>query len=156
MLRRPAMYTRTDTLVPFTTLFRSSPVGTQARVQRRRRIAHTDAAGQIARDGVKYPQLLPRHARIVVGPRKMRHFAKRTQNAALLQGKRPLIRGTIPPRRKTQAIHARIELDHGVDRGPRRGLVQHVELRARVYGRSEEPTSELQSLMRISYAVFCL
>src|SRR3546814_8401659 len=24
------------------------------------------------------------------------------------------------------------------------------------YGRSEEPTSELQSLMRISYAVFCL
>src|SRR3546814_6336655 len=26
----------------------------------------------------------------------------------------------------------------------------------RVYGRSEEHTSELQSLMRISYAVFCL
>src|SRR3546814_3966263 len=29
-------------------------------------------------------------------------------------------------------------------------------LRARVAGRSEEHTSELQSLMRISYAVFCL
>src|SRR3546814_1152119 len=33
------------------------------------------------------------------------------------------------------------------------GLVQYVE---RVAGRSEEHTSELQSLMRISYAVFCL
>src|SRR3546814_6341787 len=35
-----------------------------------------------------------------------------------------------------------------------------VEFRAalgnRIYGRSEEHTSELQSLMRISYAVFCL
>src|SRR3546814_4177995 len=36
--------------------------------------------------------------------------------------------------------------------GPRRAL-QHVRLHA---GRSEEHTSELQSLMRISYAVFCL
>src|SRR3546814_14105836 len=121
MLRRPAMYTRTDTLVPFTTLFRSSPVGTQARVQRRRRIAHTDAAGQIARDVVKYPQLLPRHARIVVGPRKMRHFAKRTQNAALLKGKRPLLRGTIPPRRKNQAHNARLQLSPCLDRGPTSG-----------------------------------
>src|SRR3546814_4685616 len=31
-----------------------------------------------------------------------------------------------------------------------------VELRIGVAGRSEEHTSELQSLMRISYAVFCL
>src|SRR3546814_10702064 len=30
------------------------------------------------------------------------------------------------------------------------------EIQARVLGRSEEHTSELQSLMRISYAVFCL
>src|SRR3546814_7350494 len=33
------------------------------------------------------------------------------------------------------------------------GLVEHVD---RAFGRSEEHTSELQSLMRISYAVFCL
>src|SRR3546814_4972837 len=32
------------------------------------------------------------------------------------------------------------------------GLVRHPEF----FGRSEEHTSELQSLMRISYAVFCL
>src|SRR3546814_5666565 len=32
----------------------------------------------------------------------------------------------------------------------------HVEVREAADGRSEEHTSELQSLMRISYAVFCL
>src|SRR3546814_3814766 len=34
-------------------------------------------------------------------------------------------------------------------------IVEH-GLLAATQGRSEEPTSELQSLMRISYAVFCL
>src|SRR3546814_7195523 len=33
---------------------------------------------------------------------------------------------------------------------------QHVQQRIHVVARSEEHTSELQSLMRISYAVFCL
>src|SRR3546814_3897938 len=33
---------------------------------------------------------------------------------------------------------------------------RHLELRERAEARSEEHTSELQSLMRISYAVFCL
>src|SRR3546814_6270064 len=37
--------------------------------------------------------------------------------------------------------------EHGVD---------EVDLVHRLEGRSEEHTSELQSLMRISYAVFCL
>src|SRR3546814_9976453 len=35
-------------------------------------------------------------------------------------------------------------------------LPELVALRAAAQGRSEEHTSELQSLMRISYAVFCL
>src|SRR3546814_7246818 len=34
--------------------------------------------------------------------------------------------------------------------------VMSASIRARASGRSEEHTSELQSLMRISYAVFCL
>src|SRR3546814_4522828 len=38
----------------------------------------------------------------------------------------------------------------------RRGRQCHVERGVRRRGRSEEHTSELQSLMRISYAVFCL
>src|SRR3546814_10591810 len=33
---------------------------------------------------------------------------------------------------------------------------EHLADLRRIYGRSEEHTSELQSLMRISYAVFCL
>src|SRR3546814_2144009 len=39
------------------------------------------------------------------------------------------------------------------------GRIEQLDTPARVYarpGRSEEHTSELQSLMRISYAVFCL
>src|SRR3546814_10917426 len=38
----------------------------------------------------------------------------------------------------------------------KRVLVQYVEQMALQLARSEEHTSELQSLMRISYAVFCL
>src|SRR3546814_2417913 len=37
-----------------------------------------------------------------------------------------------------------------------RELWFYTDLRSRKIGRSEEHTSELQSLMRISYAVFCL
>src|SRR3546814_7790941 len=36
------------------------------------------------------------------------------------------------------------------------GAVEVVDVVVRTHGRSEEHTSELQSLMRISYAVFCL
>src|SRR3546814_7805888 len=35
-------------------------------------------------------------------------------------------------------------------------LIKHFPVTALIYFRSEEHTSELQSLMRISYAVFCL
>src|SRR3546814_1628572 len=47
---------------------------------------------------------------------------------------------------------ARILLVHQPDTGPRDGLPD----RPGLIERSEEHTSELQSLMRISYAVFCL
>src|SRR3546814_2540789 len=52
-------------------------------------------------------------------------------------------------------------LDHLARRhGPKDELAQSLLLRAQLHGaalqqRSEEHTSELQSLMRISYAVFC-
>src|SRR3546814_2213232 len=77
MIRRPPRSTRTDTLFPYTTLFRSHAQASQARGSDRRRAART---GQ--------------------GRRRRYHD--------------------------------------------------------QVVGRSEEHTSELQSLMRISYAVFCL
>src|SRR3546814_8004633 len=46
-----------------------------------------------------------------------------------------------------------LRLDSDIER--RRGLVSDQQLRI-AHQRSEEHTSELQSLMRISYAVFCL
>src|SRR3546814_4462346 len=55
-------------------------------------------------------------------------------------------------------------IDNAISFSPNEGLVQisatrdgdRVQLRIDDEGRSEEHTSELQSLMRISYAVFCL
>src|SRR3546814_1338956 len=91
MIRRPPRSTRTDTLVPYTTLFRSS-------------------AGR-------------------GGGRGARASAHR--------------RGLVARLRRARAHGRRVA-------GCRRG-----DGRPRP-GRSEEHTSELQSLMRTSYAVFCL
>src|SRR3546814_6849927 len=82
MIRRPPRSTRTDTLFPYTTLFRSA-------VQR---------GSMLAQPGPRRAGIVPQY---------------------------PLVR--------------RVE----------GGAMVHVQ-------RSEEHTSELQSLMRISYAVFCL
>src|SRR3546814_5864891 len=95
MIRRPPRSTRTDTLFPYTTLFRSEQ-GRQARRRAR-------GAG---------------HA--------CRHRARRGR-AVEEQGQAPCDPQTL-------------------------SLGKGAELRAR----SEEHTSELQSLMRNSYAVFCL
>src|SRR3546814_4012268 len=98
MLRRPPRSTRTDTLFPDTTLFRSG----QPRQDRRARRA---------RCGQETPAL----------------FGKILQDRARLEHADRI------------AALRRIPID---DRDPAE--------------RSEEHTSELQSLMRISYAVFCL
>src|SRR3546814_5265088 len=82
MIRRPPRSTRTDTLFPYTTLFRS-----------------------LVPNDVVVADLLQRH-------QHQKRIDHRVQTAA--------------------------------------------ELRAERVARSEEHTSELQSLMRISYAVFCL
>src|SRR3546814_4593033 len=62
------------------------------------------------------------------------------------------IHGLGAPRRLDGERHALFRQGHG------RVRWGHLRLRrgAYVIGRSEEHTSELQSLMRISYAVFCL
>src|SRR3546814_2679484 len=99
MIRRPPRSTRTDTLFPYTTLFRS--------VLRR----YAPARGDRAR--------------------------------ALRQ----------------PAPHHRRRADHGarrVDPGADHSAAEATLPRSRQSRRSEEHTSELQSLMRISYAVFCL
>src|SRR3546814_5884827 len=90
MIRRPPRSTRTDTLFPYTTLFRSNRYPRPARVELKRLV-------------------------LIVGKLKLALTAGFVplahQDTAVLEDERP---------------------------------------------RSEEHTSELQSLMRISYAVFCL
>src|SRR3546814_5400883 len=92
MMRRPPRSTRTDTLFPYTTLFRS-----------RDRYPGEDRA-----------------------PRRVR----------------PLLHRALVSRSRSQNT-----APHGLRRAGRSGSLLM---------RSEEHTSELQSLMRISYAVFCL
>src|SRR3546814_2289138 len=98
MIRRPPRSTRTDTLFPYTTLFRSRHRGNDGRgdpVELQEARVRGGAAKH--RDPVAHRPLLDRERAVAVDRR--RHAAHR---------------------------------------------------------RSEEHTSELQSLMRISYAVFCL
>src|SRR3546814_3664098 len=83
MIRRPPRSTRTDTLFPYTTLFRSHP------------------------------------------PQKCHRCRRKRRGRAAVDRRRPAA---------------------GRRAAPRAGRLR----------RSEEHTSELQSLMRISYAVFCL
>src|SRR3546814_10182885 len=90
MIRRPPRSTRTDTLFPYTTLFRSAWADSIDRIQKELRAA-VDAS-------------------------------------QLMQAQAPLFE---------------------------KGWIENV-VKVHVNVRSEEHTSELQSLMRISYAVFCL
>src|SRR3546814_4729812 len=118
MIRRPPRSTRTDTLFPYTTLFRS--------------VAQFD----IVADDLAV-------VRLAEGDADVRERVERTL------------------RRRADHAGDRVQRgDHLVALGLELGAlgVRHV-LRAgqcRHGGRSEEHTSELQSLMRISYAVFCL
>src|SRR3546814_2526908 len=94
MIRRPPRSTRTDTLFPYTTLFRSVPARRPAVAKTALRAAMDDEGDRQLCSSVRGLQDHPPHL-VAIRPRE---------------------------------LHAR----------------------------SEEHTSELQSLMRISYAVFCL
>src|SRR3546814_7402782 len=116
MRRRPPRSTRTDTLFPYTTLFRS-------RYDRKRGAAYRRLGARAGAD---------RRPRAGLRRRRARRYVRDRRAGALCRDR--------------------------IERGPRR-------LGARLSGRglfwpraprSEEHTSELQSLMRISYAVFCL
>src|SRR3546814_4957085 len=115
MRRRPPRSTRTDTLFPYTALFRSILSG-------------------------------------------------RNQGAALIIDCTAMLSQECGKQRvagelRIDAIYDEhviggVEGDADSWHGGRSGLARTVE--ALLYSRSEEHTSELQSLMRISYAVFCL
>src|SRR3546814_6549538 len=110
MLRRPPRSTRTDTLFPYTTLFRSArtrfPSPSPIWRDRQRRGVHHHPSGGAVR-------------------------ARRHNNL----------------RETRKAPYPRLA----------RSILIHADRKAAAScPRSEEHTSELQSLMRISYAVFCL
>src|SRR3546814_3313564 len=110
MIRRPPRSTRTDTLFPYTTLFRSLDACLRLGADV---IVNTDGDNQYC--GADIPALV-----------------------------RPILDGTadlvVGDRRTSEVAHF----------SPFKKRLQ------RLGSRSEEHTSELQSLMRISYAVFCL
>src|SRR3546814_10024725 len=107
MIRRPTRSTRTDTLFPHPTLFRSA-VGVGGTC---RELSIPQESGS---------ELAHPHVQVSVGG----------------------------PRRSSDTVE--LDLPIEVERRVRSGS-DELPL-----GRSEEHTSELQSLMRISYAVFCL
>src|SRR3546814_1988951 len=120
MIRRPPRSTRTDTLFPYTTLFRSHPADQERRraFDRRHLRPFHNAAGKRTRD-------LRRGAEAPV---------------AADPGNGPDVRDRLQPLSRVR---------RGDCPGRHRRLLS-------VPARSEEHPSELQSLMRISYAVFCL
>src|SRR3546814_8119398 len=106
MIRRPTKSKRTDTLFPYTTLFRSA------------------------------------------APRSRRwRYATRRRPSARLRRRAPDRDGG---RRLSWRMQPSFQLNRATRRSP------PAAYRVRRTARSEEHTSELQSLMRISYAVFCL
>src|SRR3546814_5043847 len=104
MIRRPPRSTRTDTLFPYTTLFRSSRA-----------------------------QTVWNTAPFVAAPGRLRADRRASRRS----------------RADRTGAHGR-PADHRMGQGRYRRPQVHEGRR------SEEHTSELQSLMRISYAVFCL
>src|SRR3546814_8643075 len=112
MLRRPPRSTRTDTLFPYTTLFRSDPAAPERqRDQPPQRQVHVEQDEQRNRDDV--------------GESGPGHRESMEQAAADADDEE----------QQDEAEHRRV--------APHRR-------------RSEEHTSELQSLMSTAYAVFCL
>src|SRR3546814_6847875 len=110
MIRRPPRSTRTDTLFPYTTLFRSGR-------EQQRQAADQSDRGTHHRKGAR-----------CLGERRQRK--------------------------------KRFFAEQALDRQPRQEHGRAAQLVEQAVGivvaRTEEHTSELQSLMRISYAVFCL
>src|SRR3546814_10032605 len=120
MIRRPPRPTRTDTLFPYTTLFRSP-----------RRRDRAGIAGAVAAHPVRGDHHSAGDHRVGADRRRSVRDAEAGLRAAGHGG----------------------AADPGLRRRRAAGLAAGAE---RLAARSEEHTPELQSLMRNSYAVFCL
>src|SRR3546814_2812639 len=125
MNRRPPRSTRTDTLLPYTTLFRSPTTITPIAASDSARVSPWQKP-QVAAEGAK-----------AIGQRTpaLWHCARRAR--------------ALPKRQSWPIATAAQSSEYGRRIAPPR-------CKNPALSRSEEHTSELQSLMRISYAVFCL
>src|SRR3546814_1279287 len=125
MRRRPPRSTRTDTLFPYTTLFRSG--------------------------GARYAFRTP-------DPRRARSWSTCSSFHSLPEALGSRIPARFPKRAESARRAARGSPADGSTTSATPGIENYLELIANAsqLHRSEEHTSELQSLMRISYAVFCL
>src|SRR3546814_2614913 len=134
MIRHPPSSTRTDTLFPSTSLFRS--------LARRK----PGVAGNEPRlvQGILAPILPDLH-----GHHRPAGDAGRRSRCAVRRAFRTLFPCFL---RQPRRGHGAAEADDDGDARPRAAALKN----GGEQGRSEEHTSELQSLMRISYAVFCL
>src|SRR3546814_4419364 len=115
MIRRPPRPTRTDTLFPYTTLFRSGPRWRRSHGSELRTYRALIDSGAI--------------------------YSCATTSAAHMEGL------LVQSKRRVEGIHG-AELANA--------YIGDVGVTLLSDDRSEEHTSELQSLMRSSYAVFCL
>src|SRR3546814_10527715 len=120
MIRRPPTSTRTDTLFPYTTLFRST-----------RGPASHKPPGALRLPGLR------RFEQFLHGAEQLAERMRRVVALALVARVAHQLAQLL-------AVGRRVRFDQLRERG-----VAFLE-------RSEEHTSELQSLMRISFLVFCL
>src|SRR3546814_1432487 len=130
MIRRPPRSTRTDTLFPYTTLFRSPRQSQRAACESRQRRQQWN---------LLHPDRALGSARHLYGVERLSLSIDRRRTELPPYG---------PPTQGLSFGHGSLAPLQPVDRrAPARSGSRD--------RKSEEPTSELPSLMRISYAVFC-
>src|SRR3546814_10278146 len=130
MIRHPPRSTRTDTLFPYTTLFRSA-------------VLDYDTSRLMELDGRFSAPVFP---------------GDRLQADIWVDGDTVSFRVRAPDREATVFNNGRAKIRAACTRAKaiRKKSGDGSDLPSPFFIRSEEHTSELQSLMRRSYAVFCL
>src|SRR3546814_5160429 len=126
MIRRPPRSTRTDTLFPYTTLFRSFVDATEL-------VIEPGVTGVVGPNGCGKSNLVEA-LRWAMGETSAKRMRGSEMDDVIFAG--------TANRPSRNVADVTIVLDNSQRKAPAL--------------RSEEHTSELQSLMRISYAVFCL
>src|SRR3546814_6337715 len=138
MIRRPPRSTRTDTLFPYTTLFRSKD---EFVWNASLNLAHNkNEITSLSNDQFTTNSIKTGSAWIRGGSDNTTHIVEEGKEVGTFYGWRFIALDS----------DGKYILDDMVDG------IEGLTDEDRTYIRSEEHTSELQSLMRISYAVFCL